>query len=130
MNRADYRRMKKESAKKKNVYTMTQEQLDAQCQVRDLSTMHTSMISTVAMLLMSLRDVYGFGPVRIERLMDNFMGKYECVVDDIENHNLASVEKFDFLAIIRQLKKETGYDLTALLERDVYGNIWLRQRKK
>lgn len=130
MNRADYRRMKRETAKKQNIYTMTQEQLDAQCQVRDLSTMHTSMISTAAMMLMSLRDVYGFGPVRIERLMDNFMGKYECVVDDIENHELASVEKFDFLAIIRQLKKETGYDLTALLERDVYGNIWLRRTKK
>ena len=130
MNRAEYRRMKKESAKKKNVYTMTQEQLDAQCQVRDLSTMHSSMISTAAMMLMALRDEFGFGPVRIERLMDNFMGKYECVIEDIENHNLASVEKFDFLALIRQLKKETGYDLTALLERDVYGNIWLRQKKK
>ena len=127
MNRAEYRRMKKESAKKKNVYTMTQEQLDAQCQVRDLSTMHSSMISTAAMMLMALRDEFGFGPVRIERLMDNFMGKYECVIEDIENHNLASVEKFDFLALIRQLKKETGYDLTALLERDVYGNIWLRE---
>lgn len=130
MNRAEYRRMKKESAKKKNVYTMTQEQLDAQCQVRDLSTMHSSMISTAAMMLMALRDEFGFGPVRIERLMDNFMGKYECVIEDIENRNLASVEKFDFLALIRQLKKETGYDLTALLERDVYGNIWLRQKKK
>ena len=130
MNRAEYRRMKKESAKKKNVYTLTQEQLDAQCQVRDLSTMHSSMISTAAMMLMALRDEFGFGPVRIERLMDNFMGKYECVIEDIENHNLASVEKFDFLALIRQLKKETGYDLTALLERDVYGNIWLRQKKK
>lgn len=130
MNRAEYRRMKKESEKKKNVYTLTQEQLDAQCQVRDLSTMHSSMISTAAMMLMALRDEFGFGPVRIERLMDNFMGKYECVIEDIENHNLASVEKFDFLALIRQLKKETGYDLTALLERDVYGNIWLRQKKK
>ena len=128
MNRAEYRRMKKESAKKKNVYTMTQEQLDAQCQIRDLSTMHTTMISTVGILLLCLRDVYGFGSVRIERLMDSFMSRYECVVEDIENHELASVEKFDFLAIIRQLKKETGYDLTALLERDVYGNIWLRQR--
>lgn len=127
MNRAEYRRMKKESEKKKNVYTLTQEQLDAQCQVRDLSTMHSSMISTAAMMLMALRDEFGFGPVRIERLMDNFMGKYECVIEDIENHNLASVEKFDFLALIRQLKKETGYDLTALLERDVYGNIWLRE---
>lgn len=130
MNRAEYRRMKKESAKKKNVYTMTQEQLDAQCQIRDLSTMHTTMISTVGIILLCLRDVYGFGPVRIERLMDSFMSRYECVVEDIENHELASVEKFDFLAIIRQLKKETGYDLTALLERDVYGNIWLRQRGK
>ena len=89
--------------------------------------MHSSMISTAAMMLMALRDEFGFGPVRIERLMDNFMGKYECVIEDIENHNLASVEKFDFLALIRQLKKETGYDLTALLERDVYGNIWLRE---
>jgi hypothetical protein len=130
MNRAEFRRMKKEAAKKQNVYTMTQEQLDAQCQIRDLSTMHTTMISTVGILLLCLRDVYGFGPVRIKRLMDSFMSRYECVVEDIENHELASVEKFDFLAIIRQLKKETGYDLTALLERDVYGNIWLRQRKK
>ena len=130
MNRAEYRRLKKESAKKKNVYTMTQEQIDAQCQVRDLSTMHSSMISTAAMMLMALRDEFGFGHDRIERLMDNFMGKYECVIEDIENHNLASVEKFDFLALIRQLKKETGYDLTALLERDVYGNIWLRQRSQ
>lgn len=129
MNRAEYRRMKKESAKKKNVYTLTQEQLDAQRQIRDISTMNTSMISVAAMLLLALRDVYGFGHDRIERLMDNFMRKYECVVDDLENHDLASVEKFDFLSLIRQLKKETGYDLAALLERDIYGNVWLKSKK-
>lgn len=129
MNRAEYRRMKRESAKKKNVYTMTQAQLDAQRQIRDISTMNTSMISTAAMMLLALRDVYGFGHDRIERLMDNFMGKYECVVDDLENHDLASVEKFDFLSLIRQLKKETGYDLAALLERDIYGNVWLKSKK-
>lgn len=129
MNRAEYRRLKKESAKKQNVYTMTQEQLDAQCQIRDISTMNTSMISVAAMLLLALRDVYGFGYVRMNRLMENFVEKYECVVDDLENHNLASVEKFDFLSLIRQLKKETGYDLSALLERDVYGNVWLKRKK-
>lgn len=129
MTRAELRRQARAERKKQNVYHMTQEQLDRDNLVRDISTMNVTMASTVALMLMSLRDVYGFGQVRINRLMDNFMLKYECLVDDLKDHSLVQSEKFDFYSIIKQVKAETGYDLIGLLQRDGDGNIQLKIRE-
>lgn len=126
MNRADYRRMKREERKKKNVYVLNEEQYDEQNKVRDISTMNMSMVSTLAIMCMALRDVHGYGAKRLKDVVDNFMLKYGCVVEDVKDKGLRQSEKFDFLAIIHQLQLETGFDLTSYLERDVYGNVWLR----
>lgn len=129
MNRADYRRMKREERKKKNVYVLNEEQYDEQNKVRDISTMNMSMVSTVAIMCMALRDTQGYGAKRLKDVVDNFMLKYSCVVEDVKDKGLRQSEKFDFLAIINQLQLETGFDLTSYLERDVYGNVWLREGK-
>lgn len=126
MNRAEYRRMKKESAKKKNVYTLTQEQLDAMLLDREITTMNLTMTCTIGMLLLALRDVFGFSAGRIDRLMENFMVKYECFLEDADDKTLASTQKYDFITIINTLKDETGYDLIGLLEKDIRGNVRLR----
>lgn len=130
MTRADFRRQARAERKKQNVYHMTQEQLDRDYLIHDISMMNTSMVSTVALMIMSLHDVYDYGNVRIERLMDNFMLKYECLIEDLTDSTLVQSEKFDFFAVIKQVKKETGYDLIALLERDTDGNVKLKLREK
>ena len=129
MNRAEIRRQKRIERKKNNIYVLNQEQYEARNLQQEVSTMNTTMVSTVALMLMALRDVYGFGGIRIDRLMDNFMKKYECLVEDLCDHSLVQSEKFDFYAVIKTIKAETGFDLLNLLERDIHGNVKLKERR-
>ena len=129
MNRAERRRQQKAEAKKEKSYMLNHEQFQIQCNAEKISTMNVTMVSTLAILIMSLRDEFGFGYDRIKRLADNFMNKYECVCEDLNDKALTPMEKFDFMAIITQIKKETGYDLLQLLQKDVYGNIRIKERR-
>lgn len=129
MNRAEYRRMKREERKKKVVRVMNEEQYDIECKNRDLSTMNSTTLSNLGLYCLALHDTFGFGHDRLQRVVDNFMLKYSCVVEDVEDHGLSQSEKFDFLAVIRQVNKETGLDLTKYFERDVFGNVRLREEK-
>lgn len=129
MNRAEMRRQQKAERKKGKAYMLNHEQLQIQCNAEKVTTMNVTMISTAALIIMSLRDEFGFGHDRIKKLMDNFMLKYECVCEDLNDKALTPMEKFDFMAIISQIKKETGYDLLQLLQRDIYGNVRLKERR-
>lgn len=130
MNRAEYRRLKREERKKKVVRVMNEEQYDIECKNRDLSTMNSTTLSNLGLYCLALHDTFGFGHDRLKKVVDNFMLKYSCVVEDVEDHGLSQSEKFDFLAVIRQVNKETGLDLTKYFERDVFGNVRLREEKE
>lgn len=129
MNRADYRRMKRNERKKTVVRVLNEEQYDIENKNRDLTTMNSTTLSNLGIFCLALHDEFGFGRDRLKRAVDNAILKYSCVVEDVENHGLNQSEKFDFLAIIRQVKLESGLDLTQYFERDVFGNVRLRAKK-
>lgn len=129
MNRAEMRRQQRAERKKGKAYMLNDEQLKIQCNAEKVTTMNVTMISTAALIIMSLRDEFGFGHDRIKKLMDNFMLKYECVCEDLTDKTLTPMERFDFIAVINQIKNETGYDLLQLLQKDIYGNVRLKERR-
>ncbi|MBE6070038.1 MAG: hypothetical protein E7211_20470 [Clostridium lundense] len=103
--RAEKRRLEKEQAKSKAVYTMTREQLEARdklieqeiskCYEKQMQEIKTSMLSTAiscieSSLCIVLSDELGFGKTRIQRIIDRLEEQLDCIIsgnvtlDDLE----------------------------------------------
>lgn len=62
-----------------------------------LRTLDTVLIISV----MALRDVYGYGPIRVQRFIDNVNLKADCLMDDMVSWD-------DY---IQTIKKELGIEM-------------------
>ena len=104
--RAERRRLEKQQAKNKAVYTMTREQLEARDKMMEeeiskhyeeqVNEIKTSMLSTAiscieSSLCIVLSDELGFGKTRIQRIVNRLEEQLDCIISG--NVTLEDLEK-------------------------------------
>lgn len=114
MNRAEFRRQKRKAEEKKRVYTLTYDDIVRLKKEAAREAMDVAFVCMLAIPCLTMHDVFGFGKTRLTRMMDSFMTKYDCFMDDFDKKG---DERFDFDAMIKIVKDETGYDILKKLER-------------
>lgn len=117
--RAERRRIRKEQAKSKAVYTMTREQLDAYVieavnkaneeankQVQEIKTtmLNTAITCIESALCVVLHDKLGYGKVRIQRIVDELENQLDCII-----HNTVTLEDLEQLK--EELLGKSKYDV-------------------
>lgn len=84
MNRAERRRQNR--SKKTPTYNVSQAQLQhaIKKELEDAKKLaiHETTSAVVSVMLVSLHDEFGFGRVRLQRLLERFQNTYECILTD------------------------------------------------
>ncbi len=98
--RAEQRRMMKDAAKNTKTYTLTNADIK---RIKNEAVSEASQIGFILMLglpLMAMRDEFGFGKVRLERLIDKVLELYEAFNEDY----------FTLEDLMNTIKDETGVE--------------------
>lgn len=130
MKRAEIRRAKRQEEKGKGRITVTKAQLDkivaeATDKALDklmLERLEQNITVMLSLPLLSLHDVFGFGPIRTKRLMENMMLKWDAMNEDYKDHRR---EGYSFDTFVNILKEEKVIDIVAYLNERAKEKEWL-----
>lgn len=82
LTREERRRLQRREGKKEKVYTLTQSQIDKMKEEVSLNATKKAFLMMMGFPLLTLRDKFDFGKVRLNRFMDNMMDLYEAYEND------------------------------------------------
>lgn len=108
MNRAEKRRLERDANKSQKVYTLTQAQIDEI--KRDISIQSTKRAFHImlAFPLMAMRDEFGFGKKRLQRIIDRILETYDAYEEKyitLEDLHTA-IEDETGVAIMKYIREE------------------------
>lgn len=77
MTRAELRRKKRGDDKPTKIYNLTLEQIKSMKEETAKDAMQTAFVLMMGLPLITLRDKFDFGKIRLERFMDDLLRQYE-----------------------------------------------------
>ena len=105
MKRSEMKRQRREAEKKTKTYVLTVREIEKIKEQAVADAVNLSCPLMFGLTGLVMRDKWGFGPIRMKRLMDQLMDSYESFA-------LGYVSIEDTLAALRD---ETGYNIIEMI---------------
>lgn len=108
MKRADFRRLERMKKQGESRYTFTRSQLELLIKQAQADVIPKALRYMVSLSAIVLRDAFGFGKVRLDRFMVEFVKKYLILHEDLDK---ITSDTYDFDTFRKVILDETGYDI-------------------